>query len=211
MAVLVFVFGVVFLLAMSGVFHLLTPGTSERAVLQRLDHAGIFFLIAATFTPIHAIQFRGPLRWGMLLFIWGAAITGIALKFIYFDAVPEWVSLSLYLGLGWVGAVSGYFLYRRFGFEQVRLILWGAFAYSVGAVLEFLRFPVLIPHVIGPHELFHVMVLMGITAHWMHIYRLTESPFDPSAGRHSRTSDIAIRTAPREKYLASAGTVGDPL
>ncbi len=58
-AVSVFVIGVTFALAMSGVFHLLTPGTTGRAVLQRLDHAAIFFLIAATFTPVHVVQFRG--------------------------------------------------------------------------------------------------------------------------------------------------------
>ena len=60
--VYMFVFGVVFLLAMSGVFHLLTPGTTGRAVLQRLDHAAIFFLIAATFTPVHVIQFSKSVR-----------------------------------------------------------------------------------------------------------------------------------------------------
>jgi channel protein (hemolysin III family) len=175
MAVLIFVFGVVFMLTMSGVFHLLPPGTTGRAVLQRLDHASIFFLIAATFTPIHVIQFRGPLRWGILVFIWSAAVTGITLKSIYFTALPEWVGLTLYLGLGWVGALSGYFLYRRYGFARIRLILWGALAYTAGAVLEFSRFPVLVPNVIGPHELFHVFVLIGIAVHWIYIRRLVNA------------------------------------
>ncbi len=184
-ALVVFVFGVVFLLTMSGIFHLLTPDTAGRAVFQRLDHAGIFILIAATFTPVHVIQFRGPLRWGVLVFVWSAAIAGITLKSIYFNDVPEWLSLTLYLGLGWIGALSGYFLYRHFGFEQVKLILWGAFAYSAGAVLEFFRFPVLLPNVIGPHELFHLMVLIGIAAHWTHIYRLTNAGLVRSAEKSS--------------------------
>jgi channel protein (hemolysin III family) len=182
-AVLIFVLGVVFMLTMSGVFHLLTPGTASRAVLQRLDHASIFFLIAATFTPVHVIQFRGPLRWVILAFIWSAAVTGIILKSIYFNDLPEWVGLTLYLGLGWVGAISGYFLYRRFGFERVRLILLGAIAYTIGAVLEFSRFPVLVPTVVGPHELFHVMVLVGIAAHWIYIHRLANVKTVSSSGR----------------------------
>jgi channel protein (hemolysin III family) len=196
-AVLIFVFGVVFLLITSGVFHLLTPGTTGRAVLRRLDHASIFFLIAATFTPVHFIQFRGLLRWGVLAFIWCAAITGIALKSIYFHDFPEWVSLSLYLGLGWVGAFSGYCLYRRFGFAHIRLILWGAFAYSAGAVMEFVRFPVLVPTVVGPHEMFHVMVLIGIAAHWMHIHRLAKASFNPLA-----------ETTPRGALHVASRTVG---
>jgi channel protein (hemolysin III family) len=194
-AVLVFVFGVVFLLTMSGVFHLLTPGTTGRAVFQRLDHAAIFFLIAATFTPIHVIQFRGPLRWGILVFIWSATITGITLKSIYFNELPEWMSLMLYLGLGWVGGLSGYLLYRRFGFQGVRLILWGALAYTVGAVLEFARFPVLVPTVIGPHEFFHVMVLIGIVAHWMHVYRVAN-------GQFARTDELSWRA-----HTVAAGAV----
>lgn len=210
MAVLVFVFGVVFLLAMSGVFHLLTPGTASRAVLQRLDHAGIFFLIAATFTPIHFIQFRGPLRWGVLVFMWSAAVTGITLESIYFNDLPEWVSLTLYLSLGWVGALSGYSLYRRFGFEQIRLILLGAFAYTAGAVLEFFRFPVLVPAVIGPHELFHVMVLIGISAHWMYIHHLATAQFVPTVGQSWQTGSLAASTAPRGECGVSPGTaVGD--
>ena len=176
LAVSVFVFGVVFLLAMSGVFHLLTPGTTGRAVLQRLDHAGIFFLIAATFTPLQSIHFRGALRWGMLGFIWSAAIVGIVLKSIFFNDIPEWVSLSLYLILGWTGAFSTYFLYRHFGLEQIKLILTGAAAYSIGAVLEFFRFPILIHAVIGPHELFHVLVLSGISAHWVYIANIATAP-----------------------------------
>ncbi|MGB5517845.1 MAG: hemolysin III family protein, partial [Gammaproteobacteria bacterium] len=45
-AVAVFVISGVFLLSMSGVFHLLGQENAGRAVLQRLDHAGIFALIA---------------------------------------------------------------------------------------------------------------------------------------------------------------------
>ncbi len=171
-AVSVFVIGVIFALAMSGVFHLLTPGTTGRAVLQRLDHAAIFFLIAATFTPIHVISFRGFLRWGILLLVWTAAIVGITMKSIFFEDFPEWAGLTLYLALGWVGAVSGYYLYRRFGIEYIKPLLYGAIAYTVGAAMEFSRFPVLVPRLIGPHEIFHIMVLIGITMHGIFIYRV---------------------------------------
>jgi channel protein (hemolysin III family) len=47
----IYAFACVFLLSMSGVYHLLARGGPGRAVLERLDHAAIFVLIAATFTP----------------------------------------------------------------------------------------------------------------------------------------------------------------
>lgn len=172
LAVGLFSFSVVFLLAMSGVFHLLEPGGTARAVLQRLDHAGIFFLIAGTFTPVHGLLFQRSLRWGVLLFVWSVAVTGITLKTIFFNDIAEWLGLSLYLGLGWVGALSGILLYRRFGFHFIRYLIFGAVAYTTGAVFEFLRTPVLIDGVIGPHEIFHIAVLIGVSFHFAFVAQI---------------------------------------
>ena len=168
-SLIIFIFSVVFLLAMSGVFHLLEPGGTGREVLQRLDHAGIFLLIAGTMTPVHSILFRGGWRWGMLILVWTIAIASIVLKTIYFNDIAEWLSLSLYLGLGWFGAVSGILLYQRHGFQYIKPLIFGALAYTVGAVMEFLRLPELIPGIVGPHELFHIAVLFGIGYHFIFI------------------------------------------
>jgi len=172
-AVLVYVLGVVFALTASGVFHLLDPDTRARAVFRAIDHAGIFFLIASTYTPVHVIQFKGLMRWGVLAFVWSAAITGIVLKSVFFDGIPEWVGLALYLGLGWAGLASAVALYRAVGLSPLRPLIGGALAYTVGAALEFLRTPTFIPGVLGPHEIFHFFVLVGIALHWVYIRRIT--------------------------------------
>lgn len=172
----IYVSSVVFLLSMSGVFHLLEPGTTGRAVLKRLDHAGIFLLIAGTFTPIHAIIFRGFWCWGFLAFIWILAITGLTLKTIYFTDLAEWLGLIFYIGLGWLGIVSAYLTHRMHGFEILKPLLYGALAYTLGATLDFLRWPVLIDGVLGPHELFHIAVLAGITWHWQFVKTLLKWP-----------------------------------
>lgn len=172
LSLVVYVFGVVFALAMSGVFHLLDPGTTARAVLRRLDHAGIFFLIAATYTPVHVFQFRGYMRWLVLGLVWTCAICGIVLKAVFFDDIPEWVSLVLYLGLGWGGAFSTIALYRFFGWRPLKPLVWGALAYTAGATIDFLKWPVVVPGVVGPHELFHLFVLAGVTCHFVYVWRL---------------------------------------
>jgi len=168
----IFAFSSVFLLSMSGVYHMLMPGGTARAVLQRLDHAAIFVLIAGTFTPIHIILFRGWCRWGMLALIWIVAITALVLKTVFFSGFPNALELALYLGLGWLGAVSGIALWRRFGFGFVMPLLWGGLAYTIGSVMGFAYNPVLIPGVIGAHELFHVAVLIGLSFHCCFIHRL---------------------------------------
>lgn len=167
----VFSFSIVFLLSMSGVFHLLEPGGTSRAVLQRLDHAGIFFLIAGTFTPIHGLLFTRSLRWGILFLIWTIAITGIVLKSIYFNEIAEWIGLSIYLGMGWIGALTAILLYRRFNLRFIKYLLLGSVAYTVGAICEFLRYPVLVEGVIGPHEIFHVFIILGISFHFTFVFQ----------------------------------------
>ncbi len=173
----IYVFSVVFLLSMSSVFHLLQPGSEARGVLQRLDHAGIFILIAGTFTPVHAILFKGFWSWGFLVIIWGLAITGLTLKTIYFNDLTELLGLMFYLGLGWLGFLSAFLTHQLHGFTMIKPLLFGALAYTVGASLEFLRLPVIIPGVIGPHELFHIAVLAGIAWHWYFIRNLLKLPY----------------------------------
>jgi channel protein (hemolysin III family) len=169
-----FVFATVFLLAMSGVFHLLPRGTVARAVVQRLDHAGIFALIAGTFTPAHVMLFRGWRRWLPIVLVWSAAIVGIVLKSIFFDSIPEGLGLSFYLGLGWIGAISGLLIWQQYGFRFMELLIAGAIAYTAGAVCEYIRWPVAIPHVLGPHEFFHLAVLGGVACHWGFLRELAE-------------------------------------
>ena len=172
-AIAVYVGGVVFALTMSGAFHLVDRDTSARTVLQILDHAGIFFLIAATYTPVHIIEFKGLMRWGVLAVVWSAAVTGIVLKSIFFSGIAEWVGLSLYLGLGWAGLVSAIALYRAVGLAPLRPLIGGALAYTLGAAIEFAKFPTLVAGVVGPHEVFHVLVLVGVAMHWTYIRRIS--------------------------------------
>ncbi len=167
----VFAFSVVFLLSMSGIFHLLPRGGTGRMVLQRLDHAGIFLLIAGSFTPLHSILFTGFWRWGMLSLVWTLAVAGITLKSIFFDSIPEWLGLSIYLGMGWLGLLSGFLLARRFGWSFAKPLLYSGLAYSLGGITEHFGWPILIPGIIGPHEIFHLVVIAGIGIHWYFIYQ----------------------------------------
>ncbi len=111
----VYVFSGIFLFSMSAVYHMLEVKGTPWRVFERLDHCAIFVLIAGTFTPVHGILFRGLWRWLPLLFVWACAITGLTLKTIFFNEMPEWLGLTFYLSLGWIGALSGIALYKRYG------------------------------------------------------------------------------------------------
>ena len=169
-ALVIFAVSAVLLLTMSGVFHLLGPAGAGRAVMQRLDHAAIFVLIAGTFTPTHAILFRGVWRWGMLAFVWTLAAVGVTLKSIYFRDVPQTVGLVVYIGMGWIGLVSMILIARRYGWRVVMPLVLGGLAYTAGAIVDGLGAPVLMRGVIGSHELFHIAVLTGLSLHWWFVW-----------------------------------------
>jgi predicted membrane channel-forming protein YqfA (hemolysin III family) len=42
-------------------------------------------------------------------------------------------------------------------------------AYTAGAAVELLAWPTLIEGVVGPHEVFHVFVLLGLGLFWLDI------------------------------------------
>jgi channel protein (hemolysin III family) len=157
------------LMSSSGVYHMMEFGGTARKVMERLDHGAIFLLIAGTFTAAHGMLFRGTWRWVPLLFIWTAAIAGITLKSIFLEDLPEWAGLTFYLSLGWVGAFSAAVMWWRFGFRFILPLVAGGICYTVGAAADFVRWPVLLEGVIGPHELMHFAVLAGAWLHWRFI------------------------------------------
>ncbi len=161
----------VLLLSLSGVYHMLPRGCEAHRVVGRLDHSAIFVLIAGTFTPTLFILFRGWLRWGQLVLIWAAAITALTLKMIFFDELAEWLGLSFYLTLGWIGGVPAVLLARRYGFAFIRPLIGGGLAYSIGGVTDFVRWPAIVPGVVHAHEVFHVAVLAGVALHFRFIWQ----------------------------------------
>ena len=181
----VFAVSAILLVSMSGVYHLLDDG-AWRTFFRRMDHGAIFILIAGTFTPVHGILFRRMGRWLPLVLIWTAAAIGLTLEMPYYSDLPEWVELIAYIGMGWGGVYSGFKLWRHYGFAFIRPLVWGGVAYTAGGVLEFLRWPTLIPGVVGPHEVFHVGVLAGVGLHWIFVFRIAAgevpAPVVPSSG-----------------------------
>lgn len=167
-SLLALVTATVFLLSISGVFHLLGEG-SARAVMRQLDIAGIFALIAATATAVHMTVFSGLLRWIPVVGVWVVAVTGITLRTIFSDSLPLAAGTGIFLVMGWGGVITFTLLWRRFGFDFVKYLLAGGVAYSVGAVVLMLHKPSLIPGVVGPHELWHVAVLAGLGLHWLFV------------------------------------------
>ncbi|MCB0355620.1 MAG: hemolysin III family protein [Bdellovibrionales bacterium] len=176
-SLVIFTFSLVFLFSMSGVFHILSKNTLGWNVLIRLDHAAIWVLIAGSFTPVHIILFRGFWRWGFLLLIWTVAITGLVLKTVFFADIPPWASATMFLGLGWMGALSAWKVIHVYGDRSIRYLIYSALFYTMGTLFDyFFHWPTLIQGVLGPHEVFHICVIAGAVYHWLWVYTWANCP-----------------------------------
>ena len=181
----IFAAATLLMLSASGVYHLLSAGAG-RNVLLRLDVAAVFVLIAATFTPIQMILFTGLSRWLPLLLMWCVAIAGLTLRMVFFTQLPNRVGTLFFLLMGWGAALSGIVLLRRYGWAFVLPLVWGGVSYTLGTAVLGLPGLVLIPGIVGSHELWHVAVLAGLAFHWQFTFRFAGGapyPMSDSQGR----------------------------
>lgn len=179
LAVGVYTFCLVFLLAASGLYHgqFESPG---RFFLQRLDHAGIWLLIAGSFTPPHVMLFRGRWRWLVLTVVWTVALAGVAFKLaLPINSLPAGLNVALYVGLSLLGVASVVRLMRHHGARTVwPLFVCGA-VYLAGAMCFLFHIPgALLPGVFGHHELWHLAVIAGAASHWLWVYQITGRRLD---------------------------------
>ena len=170
------------LYATSALYHLLPLSPAGTARLRRLDHAMIFVLIAGTYTPFCLLALDGGWRWGLLGPVWGLATAGVLLKLLGGpDAWPRWLSVALYLGLGWAAVAAAPALLRALAPGGVAWLLAGGLAYSAGALVYALRRPDPLPGVFGFHEVWHLFVVAGSACHFWAVLRYV-APLNPPLG-----------------------------
>ena len=198
-ALAVYAICVVGLLTISGTYHSLDKGGPARAFMQHVDYFAIWLLIAGTFTAVHGIMCSGFWRRGVLTFIWLYAALGIGLQIVWFQFFSGVPGLVLYLGLGWLGLVSIIKLGRQLGFRVVRPLWYAGIFFSAGAVLEAVRQPVIIRNWVGPHEIFHLAVIIGVVIHWRFIRHLALVHAPPLVGV---TSASRVEVQPAELPIA---------
>jgi hemolysin III len=171
LSVLVYGLTLAFCYSASTLYHGVRLPAARIAALARLDGVGIFALIAGSYTPLAWCLLRGRWRRWTLAIVWGVATTATVLIATGRHFSPT-ASSCIYLGMGW-GVVLCYSEIAQVVSHRALLpIVVGGLAYSVGAVLNLLHWPVLLPGVFGAHELFHLFVLAGSLAHYRFILRV---------------------------------------
>lgn len=160
----------VLLYGASGAYHAV-PGTGALVpYLQKLDHSAIYVLIAGTYTPVFAVLLSGRLRVILLTLVWGLAGAGILAKWLV-EWPPYWVTVSLYIAMGWIGLIPMWQLIRAVGVRAMAWGLLGGLLYTFGGVCDAARWPIVLPGIIGYHEVLHLADMGGTLIHVFFVVR----------------------------------------
>ena len=178
---LVFGISLAFCYAASMLYHGVCLPAERLDWFARLDFIGVYLLIAGTFTPVVLVVLRGRWRSGILGIAWLLAAVGIVLRLAGVE-MSRAVSTSIYVGMGWVLFVGCGKMACILPFRALYPAVLGGFFYTVGAVLNHLRWPVLCPDVFSAHELWHLLVMAGSASHcWLMLQVVV--PFEVPDGR----------------------------
>jgi hemolysin III len=166
----------------SALYHRITWSTSARAIWRRLDHAGIYLMIAGTFTPVAMMGLSAASAHDCLLTIWIVALAGIV-QSVFFVNIPKVFSAAIYLVAGYLIVPYMAELQQTIGSGNVWLLVAGGVAYTLGALCYALKRPVLDPRYFGYHEVFHIFVNAGAILHFFVINDLVLSDATASMTR----------------------------
>ena len=169
-AMIVYGIGLLGLYTTSSLYHAVPWSESWKLRMRRLDHAMIFVLIAATFTPIAAIVLDGWMRVLTLSVAWGTALVGF-LHHMFVRNQRFHLSIGMMVTLGWLSVPLMFPLARRAGVEWVVLVALGGIIYTIGMIIVVTQRPRLWPRVFSSHELFHVLVVTASALHFAAIAR----------------------------------------
>jgi hemolysin III len=162
----VFAAAAAIMLGTSALYHLVTWGRSSRLWMRRADHAGIYLLIAGTYTPVGLISVDGAWRVTVLAIVWSGAALATLSKFCWVGA-PKWISVALAVALGWIGVAAMPQVEQHEGIAPVVLLGAGGIAYSIGAVVYARRRPDPVPTVFGYHEVFHALTIVALACQYV--------------------------------------------
>ena len=158
----------------SSIYHFLHDGfqISPRLenIFENLDHATIYCFIAGTYTPFLLNTVANPWRTVLMIGVWSLVVIGICLT-CFRQYLPKWmqtraVYTAIFVAMGWTLLLRVGEIFNNISRTQAVLLIGGALAYSIGAVVYATKRPRLFENVFGFHELWHTFVVVGFACHY---------------------------------------------
>ena len=160
----VFVISVFFMFLASTIYHSMRYGSTQKQIMNRLDHIMIYFAIAGTYTPIALSIIGGTLGIVLCVIQWSLVLAGTLFKSLAFSqSLKSWIlTILIYLLMGWMVALCMPSLIAGATAPTFWLILSGGLCYTAGVVCFAMKFPF-------AHMVWHFLVDFGAICHFIGI------------------------------------------
>jgi hemolysin III len=145
----------------STLYHSLRSARA-RYVFRVLDHAGIYFVIAASYTPFTLVSLRAGSGWALFGAVWGLAICGAVFKSFMTHRLA-FLSPVFYIALGWMIVVDLEGLLTMVPLEGIVWLVAGGLFYTVGIVFY------AIDRIPYHHGIWHGFVVAGSLCHYLSV------------------------------------------
>ncbi len=157
-ATIVYGIGLILMLSFSFAYNM-TTHAQWRVILRRLDHCGIYLMIAGTYTPLLIQLNDAYTAWMLGIVVWGGALTGIALKFVVPGRFQNG-SVVIYLVLSSVALLAINPIMNSLPVLSSSLLLAGGVLYTTGIAFY------LWERLMYQRAIWHVFVVSAATCHY---------------------------------------------
>ncbi len=128
--------------------------------LRVFDHISIFYLILGSYAPVCLITLLESS--GLIIFVCVLilALTGTLIKIFFFEK-SQFISLVLYVLMGWLIILDLNNLFQLISTEARLLLIASGFSYTLGVVFYYFD------SIKYFHSIWHIFVLLGSTFHYL--------------------------------------------
>ncbi|MDX9897909.1 MAG: hemolysin III family protein [Spirochaetia bacterium] len=148
-----------FLYLASTLYHATTSPKPKRT-LEKLDHIGVFVLIAGSYTAFSLTILRNSVGWWVFGAVWAIAIFGSVIESLFLNRWPL-ATLGAYLAMGWLIILVWKQLSTVGSASMLTFLLAGGACYTIGTIFYSLgrRWG-------GFHIAWHLLVIAGTVCHF---------------------------------------------
>ncbi len=158
LSIILFSFGLLLVYSSSTIYHFVINNRLKKK-LQILDHISIYYLILGSYAPVCLITLYDYSGISIFVAVLTLSVIG-TLKKLFLTGKYEFMSLLLYLAMGWLIILDINFLFSLIHSNAKLLIILVGFFYTFGII--FYAFD----KIKYFHSIWHLFVLTGSVLHY---------------------------------------------
>ena len=161
LSLILFSIGLLLVYSSSSIYHF-TLNPELKRKFQIFDHISIYYLILGSYAPVCFITLYNSSGTSIFIAVLTLTLVG-TLKKLFFTGKYQFISLMLYLAMGWLIIFDINSLFELIDFNAQLLLILGGISYTCGVIFNVLD------KIKYFHSIWHLFVLTGSGFHYFMI------------------------------------------